>query len=316
MAGSSRIWDILSGQAMRIGIDVGGTKIEAIALDRDGKTCLRRRQPTPSGDYEGTVRAIAGLARAVEAELGATASIGIGIPGSLAPESGWVRNANSTCLNGRPLKSDLETALGREVRIANDANCFALSEAIDGAGANAAVVFGAILGTGVGGGIAVGGKILEGRNRIAGEWGHTPLPRLNGLEGPVPECWCGRRGCIESFLSGPGLTRDHAAHGGHGANAWDIARAADDGDEASVATLARYEERLARALAVVINVLDPGTIVLGGGISNISRLYRNVPRLWQPHVFADRIETALEPPAHGDSSGVRGAAWLWPGAPG
>ncbi|MFN0043473.1 MAG: ROK family protein [Alphaproteobacteria bacterium] len=301
---------------MRIGIDVGGTKIEALALGRDGQACLRRRQPTPSGDYEGTVRAIAGLARSVETELGVTASIGIGIPGSLSPESGRVRNANSTCLNGRPLKLDLETALGREVRIANDANCFVLSEASDGAGANAAVVFGAILGTGVGGGIAVEGKILDGRNRIAGEWGHTPLPRLYGQEDPVAECWCGRRGCIESFLSGPGMTRDHAAHGGHGASAWDIARAAEDGDDASDATLTRYEERLARALAVIINVLDPGTIVLGGGISNISRLYRNVPRLWQPHVFSDRIETALEPPAHGDSSGVRGAAWLWPAAPG
>jgi fructokinase len=292
---------------LRLGIDVGGTKIELIALDDAGGEALRRRVATPRGDYAATVRTVADLVREAESALGARGSVGIGMPGTLSLVTGRVKNANSTWLIGRPLKQDLEAALGREVRLANDANCFALSEAVDGAGHGAAVVFGVILGTGVGGGIAVNGRVLTGANAIAGEWGHNPLPRPGGADLPPPSCYCGRSGCIETYLSGAGLTRDS----GTALAAREIAARAALGDAACEAALVRYEERLARSLAGVINVLDPDVIVLGGGLSNIERLYTNVPALWARHVFSDHVATRLVRHARGDSSGVRGAAWLW-----
>jgi fructokinase len=270
----------------RIGVDLGGTKIEALALDRGGRELMRKRIPTPNDDYDGTVRAVTGLILEIESLTKKTGKVGVGMPGALSCVTGLVKNANSTCLIGKPLKRDLENALHREVRLANDANCFALSEAVDGAGKDAEVVFGVILGTGVGAGIVVRGELLTGPNAIAGEWGHNPLPLPRDEDLPLPGCYCGRQGCIEAYLSGPALAKD-------GEN------------------LARYEERLARALAGVINILDPDVIVLGGGISNIPRLYANVPVLWRPHVFSDQVATRLAPPVHGDSSGVRGAAWLW-----
>jgi fructokinase len=276
---------------MRIGIDLGGTKIEGIALDTVGAELVRRRVPTPRGDYRATVDAVAELVRAIETETGRSGTVGVGMPGALSRLNERVKNANSTCLNGQPLQDDLEAALSREVRLANDANCFALSEAIDGAGHGARVVFGVILGTGVGGGIVVDGKVLEGPNAIAGEWGHNPLPWPDESDLPPRPCYCGRAGCIESYLSGPALERE---------------RVQDEGS-----ALARYERRLARALASVINVLDPDVIVLGGGVSNIDRLYDHVPQLWGAHVFSDHVATRLARHAHGDSSGVRGAAWLW-----
>lgn len=294
---------------MRIGVDLGGTKIALIALDGAGGEALRRRATTPRGDYAATVRAVADLVREAEAALGARGSVGIGMPGTLSLVTGRVKNANSTWLIDRPLKQDLEAALGREVRLANDANCFALSEAVDGAGRGAAVVFGVILGTGVGGGIAVHGRVLTGANAIAGEWGHNPLPLAAGADLPLPLCYCGRSGCIETYLSGPGLARDS----GTASNAEEVAARAAQGDPLCEAALARYEERLARSLAGVINVLDPDAIVLGGGLSNIGRLYASVPALWARHVFSDRVATRLVRHAHGDSSGVRGAAWLWGG---
>ena len=280
---------------MRIGIDLGGTKIEGIALDTAGAVLVRRRVPTPRGDYRATVDAVAELVRAIESETGRSGTVGVGMPGALSRVSGRVKNANSTCLNGQPLQDDLEAALARPVRLANDANCFALSEAIDGAGRGARVVFGVILGTGVGGGIVVDGRVLEGPNAIAGEWGHNPMPLPNDDDLPLRTCYCGRAGCIETYLSGPALERE---------------RVQDEG-----AALARYERRLARALAGVINVLDPDVIVLGGGVSNLDRLYDHVPRLWGDHVFSDQVATRLVKHAHGDSSGVRGAAWLWGGPP-
>lgn len=298
-------------QGIRIGVDLGGTKIEIAAIDARGAERLRRRRETPQGDYAATVAVIAGLVREAEDELGMRASVGVGMPGTLSAATGLVKNANSTCLIGRPLREDLSAALGREVRLANDANCFALSEAVDGAGAGAEVVFGVILGTGVGGGIAVGGRVLAGANGIAGEWGHNPLPLPAGHDLPLPPCYCGRSGCVETYLSGPGLARDHARAGGGLLTAVEIARRAAAGDAACEATLARYEERLARSLAQVINILDPEVIVFGGGLSSMARLYDNVPRLWAPHVFSDRIDTRLLRNRHGDSSGVRGAAWLW-----
>jgi len=294
-----------------IGIDLGGTKIEIAALNAEGRILLRRRTATPAGDYARTVSTVARLVESAEAELGVQATVGVGIPGALSPATGLVKNANSTCLIGRPLHRDLEAALARPVRLANDANCFVVSEAIDGAGAGAAVVFGVILGTGVGGGIAIGGRILTGRNAIAGEWGHNPLPAPGEAEQPGPACYCGRHGCIETYLSGPGLAADHARHGGTAGTAEAVAAAAAAGDARAEAALARYEDRLARALAGVINILDPDVVVLGGGLSHLARLYDSVPRLWRHHVFSDRVDTRLVPPVHGDSSGVRGAAWLW-----
>jgi fructokinase len=271
---------------LSIGIDLGGTKIELAALDASGREVYRRRVPTPQGDYAATVRAVSGLVLEFESHAKKTATVGIGIPGALSRVTGLVKNANSTCLIGHDLKGDLEKSLGREIRIANDANCFALSEAVDGAGKGAAVVFGVILGTGVGAGIVVNGEVLTGPNAIAGEWGHNPLPLPRKEDLPLPDCYCGRKGCIEAYLCGPALAKDQE-------------------------NLDNYEERLARSLAGVINVLDPDVIVLGGGISNIPRLYANVPVLWRPHVFSDDVATRLLPPVHGDSSGVRGAAWLW-----
>src|SRR4051812_3182482 len=283
---------------MRIGIDLGGTKIEAIALI-GGREVLRRRVATPRGNYEATVSTVSSLVK----EIGA-GTVGIGIPGALSRLTGFVKNANSTWLIGRPLKQDLEQAIGREVRLENDANCFALSEAADGAAAGAGGVFGVILGTGVGGGIVVHGKLLTGPNAIAGEWGHNPLPGPVPDDLPLPVCYCGRSGCIETYLSGPGLEADYLKLTGERLNAAEIAARRGE-------ALERYEERLARALASVINVLDPDVIVLGGGISNVERLYTEVPRLWLKHVFSDHVATRLVRNAHGDSSGVRGAAWLW-----
>jgi len=298
---------------MRIGIDLGGTKIEAIALDAVGNILIRKRIATPQGDYAGTVGAVAGLVRSMENELGRSATVGVGIPGALSPANGLVKNANSTCLIGRPLDRDLGAALGREVRLANDANCFAVSEATDGAAAGAAVVFGVIVGTGTGGGIVVHGRPLAGANAIAGEWGHNPLPWPRAEELPGPSCYCGKRGCIETWLSGPGLAAAFERETGERQEAPAIAARAAAGDAAAEAVLQRYEDRMARALASVINLLDPDVIVLGGGISNIERLYVNVPRRWGRYVFSDRVDTRLVPPLHGDSSGVRGAAWLWRG---
>ena len=295
---------------LRIGIDVGGTKIEAILLDARGGEMRRLRVATPR-DYDGTLRAIAGLVEQLEREAGASASVGLGTPGAISPATGRIKNSNSVWLNGRPLGEDLARALSREVRLANDADCFALSEAQDGAGAGAAVVFGAILGTGVGGGIVARGRLLAGPNAIAGEWGHNALPWPRDDERPGPACYCGRRGCIETFLSGPGLERDHAERTGQSVPAAEVVARAEGGDRAAHETLERHAERLARALASVINLLDPHVIVLGGGLSNVTQLYSRVPALWSAWVFSDRVDTRLVPPRHGDSSGVRGAAWLW-----
>jgi fructokinase len=301
----------VDGVSMRLGVDLGGTKIELAALDRDGAILLRRRIATPSNDYGAIIRAVTALVAAAETALGRRGTVGIGIPGALSPATGLVKNANSTCLIGQPFDRDLMSALGRPVRFANDANCFALSEAVDGAGAGAAVVFGTILGTGVGGGIVVDGRLLTGVNAIAGEWGHSPLPWPADGERPGPRCYCGKQGCIESFLSGPGLAFDHHSATGETLEATAIAAAASAGDPGAEASLTRYEDRLARALATVINLLDPDVIVLGGGLSGIARLYEAVPLRWGAYVFSDEVATRLAPPRHGDSSGVRGAAWLW-----
>jgi len=282
--------------SVRIGIDLGGTKIEALALDRAGRELLRKRVPTPRGDYAATIIAVQQLVRQI-----GEGTVGIGIPG--AESRGLIKNANSTWLIGKPLSKDLEAALGRPVRLENDANCFALSEASDGAGKGAAVVFGVILGTGVGAGIVVDGKIIRGANAIAGEWGHNPMPAPTADDLPHPLCYCGRKGCIETYLSGPGLSNDHERLTGE--------RVAPEQAVLREETIRRYEERLAKSLASVINVLDPDVIVLGGGMSNVARLYTEVPRLWGRHVFSDRVATKLLAPVHGDSSGVRGAAWLW-----
>jgi fructokinase len=314
---------------LRIGLDVGGTKIEGIALD-DGREVGRLRVPTPQGDYEGTIAAIVSLVAGLERDAGQRGSIGVGIPGSIAPGSHVVRNANSTWLIGKPFGQDLEGALARPVRIENDANCFAISEATDGAAAGAAVTFGVIVGTGVGAGLVVGGQLVRGANAIAGEWGHNPLPWAEAQERPGPVCYCGLRGCIETFLSGPALEADFlasgvpgpgAVDGGRKAAAAEIVALGAAGDEAAERVLQRYESRMARALAGVINLLDPHVIVLGGGLSNVERVYDRVPRLWDRFVFGARdqagastgspVRTRLVRAAHGDSSGVRGAAWLW-----
>jgi fructokinase len=297
--------------AYRIGIDLGGTKIEAAALDCAGAVRLRRRMATPTGDYHGTIAAIAELVESIERELSSRATVGIGIPGTIVATTGLVKNANSTWLIGRPLASDIERAVGRRVRLANDANCFALSEAVDGAAAGSACVFGVILGTGVGGGIVIDGRVLVGVNAIAGEWGHNPLPAPQPAELPGPPCYCGRHGCIETFLSGPGITADHLRHTGRSLAAREIAAGALAGEPDCRATLDRYADRLARALAGVVNIIDPDAIVLGGGLSQLAFLYEEVPRRWGRHIFSDTIATRLLPPRHGDSSGVRGAAWLW-----
>jgi len=296
---------------LRIGVDLGGTKIEIAALDDAGAVRHRERSATPAGDYRATVEAIAGLVDRAEAALGERGSVGIAMPGAISLATGRVKNANSTWLNGKPLKEDLEKRLAREVRLANDANCFALSEATDGAGRGAAIVFGVILGTGVGGGIVAHGRILEGANAIAGEWGHNALPLPRADDRPLPLCYCGRRACIETYLSGPGLSADHARASGERIAAAEIAERAARGDARCGEAIARYVERLARALASVINVVDPDVIVLGGGLSRIPALYEAVPGRWGEHVFSDEVRTRLVPPVHGDASGVRGAAWLW-----
>ncbi len=301
-------------KAIRLGIDLGGTKLEIVALDNAGQQRLRKRIPTPQGGYEATLQAVAGLVRDADVELRVspeTASVGIGTPGSISRATGLLRGSNSVNLNGRPIREDLERLLGRPVRITNDANCFALSEATDGAGQGAGVVFGVILGTGVGAGIVVDGRTLDGPNAIAGEWGHNPLPWPRDDERPGTACYCGRAGCIETWLSGPALGKDHVHHDGAALTASALVASAAAGDQGCEITLSRYEERLARALAHVINLLDPDVIVLGGGLSNMNRLYSNVPKLWGAWVFSDRVDTRLVKHVHGDSSGVRGAAWLW-----
>jgi fructokinase len=295
---------------VRIGIDIGGTKIEAIALDGSGREVFRHRVATPRGSYDQTLEAVAALVDRAESVVGGS-TVGIGMPGVVSPATGLVKNANSTWLNGRPLADDLAVRLARPVRLANDANCFALSEATDGAAAGRPVVFGVILGTGVGGGVVVGGRVVTGANAVAGEWGHNALPWPDRDELPGPACYCGRHGCIETFLSGPGLALDYELHTGTRSRAERIVAAADAGDGPARASIARYERRLARGLASIINLLDPDVIVLGGGLSNIACLYERVPTIWAEWVFSDAIVTRLARAAHGDSSGVRGAAWLW-----
>jgi len=295
---------------MRIGIDLGGTKIEGIALDSKGQELIRHRILTPSGDYRATLNSIVELVNTIESSIKCTASIGIGTPGSLSPVNDLLRNSNSVCMNGQPVKKDLEKLLHREIRMSNDANCFALSEATDGAAKNANIVFGVIIGTGTGAGIVINGNVLNGANAIAGEWGHNPLPWPESDELPGPPCYCGQRGCIETFLSGPGLAGDYQRVSGDKLSAIEIVEQARTGNQADQC-LQRYEDRMARGLAHIINILDPDVIVLGGGMSNVQRLYENVPRLWGKHVFSDVINTRLVAPLYGDSSGVRGAAWLW-----
>ncbi len=296
---------------IRLGIDLGGSKIEIVALAPDGSERFRRRVPTPQNGYLPVLDAIADLVAAADAAVGAQGSVGIGTPGSISRATGLLRGSNSICLNDKPVGADLERRLGRAVRITNDANCFALSEATDGGGAGAETIFGVILGTGVGAGIVVRGHVLIGPNAIAGEWGHNPMPWPEQGERPGPPCFCGQSGCIEMFLSGPGLEREHRRSTGKALSASEIAAAAAAGDAACEASLVHYERRLARALAHVINILDPDVIVLGGGLSNMRRLYANVPQLWSEWVFSDRVDTRLVAHRHGDSSGVRGAAWLW-----
>jgi predicted NBD/HSP70 family sugar kinase len=302
--------------AARLGVDMGGTKIELAALGEAGAVLHRERIATPAGDYAATVEAVGRLVDNADRVLGERGTVGVAMPGAVSLSTGRIKNANSTCLNGRALGADLERRIGRAVRLANDANCFALSEAVDGAARGADVVFGVILGTGVGGGVVVDGRVLTGANAIAGEWGHNPLPLPRAADLPLPGCYCGRQGCIETYLSGPGLAADFARAGGGKLDAEEIARRGEAGDAACAAALERYAERLARALASVINLLDPDVIVLGGGLSRIGRLYDEVPRRWSAAVFSDAVRTRLVAPLHGDASGVRGAAWLWNSARG
>jgi fructokinase len=297
---------------MRIGVDLGGTKTESVAIDDTGIERARLRVPTLSDSYDAIITSIVRLVHDTEACVGQTGTVGIGIPGALSPATGLVKNANTVALIGHPLDRDLARALNRPVRVANDANCFVLSEASDGAGAGARVVFGVIVGTGTGGGVVVDGKLLTGPHAIAGEWGHNPLPWPRDDERPGPSCYCGKCGCIETFLAGPSLARDHRLHTGEARDADDIARRAEAGDAAALASMIRYEDRMARGLASVINLLDPDVIVMGGGVSNIARLYREVPLRLGRYVFSDTVSTPIVPARHGDSSGVRGAAWLWP----
>jgi fructokinase len=297
---------------MRIGIDLGGTKIEVIALGGDGMPLLRHRVPTPAHDYSKILQAIADAVCFVESELGQRGTVGIGTPGAISPTTGYIKNSNSTVLNGMPLDRDISTKLGRPIRIENDANCFALSEAVDGAAAEARVVFGVILGTGVGGGIVVDKQVITGRNKIAGEWGHTQLPWMADRERTKAACYCGKVGCIETFLSGAGLSREYGVRTGIDLTPPEIALASNAGDNKAAECLDLYQDRLARGLAGVINVLDPDIIVLGGGLSNLAQLYAELRSLVGKHVFSDTIDTPIVRAMHGDSSGVRGAAWLWP----
>lgn len=296
---------------MRIGIDLGGTKIEGIALDDNGNILYRERVDTPRDDYRATVNAICQLIQKIENQIGEQGSIGIGIPGTISPATGLVKNANSTWLIGQPLNKDLESQLQRPVRIANDANCFAVSEATDGAAAGKQIVFGVIIGTGTGGGICFNGRPLVGANAIGGEWGHNPLPWPQPEESPGPKCYCGQHGCIETWLSGTGFSNRFREQTGKSLSAPEIITLVEQGDTQAETALQQYEQRMARGLASIINVVDPDVIVLGGGMSNVERLYTNVPKLWGDYVFSDRVDTLLVPPKHGDSSGVRGAAWLW-----
>lgn len=296
---------------MRIGIDLGGTKIEAIALDGNGNELFRQRVNTPQHDYPTTLNAIVELVNKLENETQQTGSIGIGIPGAISPTTSLVKNANSTWLIGKPLDKDLEQLLGKPVRIANDANCFVMSEATDGAGKDVEIVFGVIIGTGTGGGISINRQLLIGSNAIGGEWGHNPLPWPDSSETPGADCYCGKQGCIETFLSGPGFAKDFAKQTGKQLTALEIINMAEQGDQQAEQALQLYEDRMARALASVINIIDPHVIVLGGGMSNIQRLYVNVPKIWGKYIFSDSVHTKLLANVHGDSSGVRGAAWLW-----
>ncbi|MBK1697536.1 ROK family protein [Rhodovibrio salinarum] len=302
---------------MRLGIDLGGTKISALALDAAGMVRARRRIKSPRDNYAATLSTVCGLVQEIEDTLltpdAPRARVGVGIPGTISPATGLIKNANSTWLIGQPLDRDLESVLGRPVRLANDADCLALSEACDGAATGRSPVFGVILGTGVGGGIVVNGQLVTGPNAITGEWGHNPLPWPNDQERPGPACYCGRHGCIETFLCGPALARDYIENGGDGEpDAATVAQRARAGEPAAIAALARYTDRLARALATVINLIDPAYIVLGGGLGNIQALYEALPNHLSPYVFSDRIDTRIVAPQHGDDSGVRGAAWLWP----
>jgi fructokinase len=301
---------------MRIGIDLGGTKTEFVALSATGDVLIREREATPAGDYQATINLIRSRVISIESRLGSAGSVGIGIPGVLSPATGLVKGGNSTWLNGRALDVDLAGALGRDVRIANDANCFALSEAVDGAACGAHIVFGVILGTGTGGGLVIGGEPLIGANAIAGEWGHNPLPWHDtdpgdGIPKQGRRCWCGKMDCIETWLSGPGMALSYRDLTGRQTTPAEIENRAIDGEIEAETVLSDYENLLARALATTINIVDPDVIVLGGGLSNIQRLYHSVPELWQSWAFSDRIDTPLRAPKHGDSSGVRGAAWLW-----
>ncbi len=298
---------------LRLGIDLGGTKIAGIILDGAGNTRAEARVPTPRGDYPGTLRAVADLVARLEAEAGGPCSVGIGMPGAISARTGLVKNANSIWLNGRPFLADIADALGRPVRVENDANCLAVSEAVDGAAAGAEVVWAIILGTGVGSGIALRGRALSGRDRIAGEWGHNPLPAPTDAERPGPPCYCGRSGCIETWLSGPGLAADHARRTGAGTTGEAVIAAFRAGDPAARASVAAYLDRLGRSVAHVVNILDPDVIVIGGGLSRVPELIDPLPQAVAPHVFSDAFDTPVRPSLHGDASGVRGAAWLWNG---
>ncbi len=296
---------------MRYGIDLGGTKTEIIALSDTGDELFRKRNSTPRHSYSEIIKNIAGLIAAADEATGSKGTIGVGIPGVVSPLTGLVKNANTTALIGHPFDQDLEELVGRPVKSANDANCFALSEATDGAAAGVTSVFGIILGTGVGGGIILNGKVHTGVNAVAGEWGHTPLPWPNQNEQPGPACYCGKKGCIETFLSGPGLSQSHNSVGSNGPDAKEIVSLAENGDAAAQKTINIFERRLAKSLAAIINILDPEVIVCGGGISNLHRIYENVPKLWKEYAFSDGLVTRFVPAKYGDSSGVRGAAWLW-----
>jgi fructokinase len=297
--------------SLRIGIDLGGTKIEIIALDKQGQTLIRERISTPQ-NYTATIQAITNLVFRIEQRLNTQGTVGISMPGALSPATGLIKNANSVWLIGQALDRDLSASLQRPIKLSNDANCFTLSEAVDGAAAGASVVFGVIIGTGTGGGIAINQQVLNGVNAIAGEWGHNPLPWPQAGELPGPSCYCGKHGCIETFLSGPGIAHDYQAASGKMLSSPEIVALAEAGSSTAQACLSRYSDRLARGLASIINVLDPNVIVLGGGMSNLTYLYTEVPRLWEAYVFSDRVDTVLKPAKFGDSSGVRGAAWLWP----
>jgi fructokinase len=306
----------MTHESLRIGVDLGGTKIEAVALDASGEIVARRRTPTPSQDYDAILRAICALTHDIELEFNQRASVGVATPGVISPRSGLVKNSNTTALNGKPLDRDLSQALGRPIRIENDANCFALSEAVDGAAANSRVVFGVILGTGVGGGLVVDKQAISGPNRVAGEWGHNPLPWMRADEYPGRRCYCGRNGCMETFLSGPALAHEFLQRSGRRCTGEDIAALADSGDPAALASLELYRDRLARGLASIVNVLDPDAIVLGGGVSNVARIYDGLHALVEDYALTDALDTKIVKNLHGDSSGVRGAAWLWGGAQG